>query len=224
MELEKKFKNKLNFVLQEEEFNIEEDEAGFLFKKKYKLGEKVIFFETSKKTKISFRVRISLWMTNQPVQNIHSLVNEKIGRSPVLSFPMSFLSKRLNKEEANFERSKFNGTLGSIVSEESLSQYIINLKSCLSTLILPFFAEFSDQESFNKWLNEPIISGGYNYEIEPVWKDAVNSLIISKLVCSSDFDKLYNKWIDQELPKGPNFDTREELIRLKEILSTDQLA
>ncbi len=224
MELEEKFRNELNSVLLKEGFNLEVDESGYLFKKKYKLGEKVIFFEVSKKTKISFRVGLSVRVTNLPVQKIHSLVNTKNGEKSIISYRLSQLTKRYGDKDLNFERRKFNGTLGSVVSEESLSQYIINLKSCLRTLILPFFIEFNDQESFNKWLNEPIISGGYNFEIEPVWKDAINSLIISKLVCSSDFDKLYNVWIDQELPKGPGFDTREELIQLKEILSTGQLA
>lgn len=224
MELEEKFKNDLISVLQEEGFNLEVDEAGLLFKKNYKLGEKVIFFEILKKTNDYFRVRISLKITNLPVQKIHSLVNERIASAPLFSYPLSFLSKKIGKENENFERKKFNGTLGGVVTEESLSQYIINLKSCLRTLILPFFAEFNDQESFNKWLNEPIISGDYNFEIGPIWKDVISSMIISKLVCSPDFDKLYKIWIDQELPKGPGFDTREELIQLKEILSTDQLA
>jgi hypothetical protein len=221
MELEDTFENELSYILKEEGFNLRKDEGGFIAVNRYKLGEKVIFFETLKKRQDSFRVRISLWITNEPVQKIHSLVNDRTGSSPVVSFPMSFISKRLNKEDTNFERKKFNGTLGSVVSVESLSQYTANLKLCLRTLILPFFDEFNDQESFNKWLNEPILSGEYKYEIEPIWKDAINSIIISKLICSSNFNKLHQKWLEQDLPKGPRFDTRKELIQLKEILSAD---
>jgi len=221
MKIEDKFEDELSFIFSKEGFNIKKDKAGFIAINKYKLGEKVVFLETIKKTQTSFAVRIVLWITNEPIQKIHSLVNKRTGSSPVVSFPMSFLAKRLDKVDANFERKKFKGTLGDIVSTESIAQYAANLKLCLRTFILPFFDEFNDQESFNTWLNEPIISGEYKFDIEPIWRDALNSIIVSKLSCSSNFDKLYQKWLEQDLPKGPKFDTRKELIQLKEILSTD---
>lgn len=222
MNIEELFERKLDALLSEVEFKVRKDEAGFIASKKYLLGEKIIFFEISKKSSTEFRVRISLWITNQPVQKIHSLVNERIASTPFLSYPISFLSKKLDKENENFERKKFDGLLGNAVSKESLSQYMVNFESCLKSLILPFLENFIDQSSFDKWLNEPVLDGKYNFETDPIWKDAINSLIVSRLVCSKDFNALYQIWLDQKLPKGDSFDTREELIQIQEILSSDQ--
>ena len=204
----------------EDGFHFEKDEGGFLAVKNYKLGEKKIFFETSKKTKNSFSVGISVRVTNHPVEKIHSLVNTKNASKSFISLRLSQLTSILNNRDADFERKKFNGVLGSMVSIESMNLYKTNLKSCLKVLILPFFNFFNNQESFYNWLNQPILEDNYNFETAPVWKDAINSLIVSKLVCSEDMNKLYQKWLNQKLPKGQGFDTREELIQLKEILNS----
>lgn len=221
MKIEEIYKSKLIELLSEQDYEVRESESGYVAVKNYLLGERLIFFEVSKKTKSEFRVRISLSITNLPVRRIHCLVNERIANSPIITYPMSFLSKKLNKVNENFEMQKYNGILGSVVSEEALPQYILNLRSCLRELILPFFEKFEDQAAFYNWLVKPVLDGRYNFDSEPVWKDALSSLIIAKLVGSGRMEELYQKWLELELPKGPGFDTREELIKLKDILDEE---
>lgn len=221
MRIEEIYKGKLIETLSEAGYEVKESESGYVAVSNYLLGERIIFFEVSKKTKSEFRVRISLSITNLPVQRIHCLVNERIAKSPIITYPMSYLSKKLNMVSENFEIQKYNGITGSVVSEEALFQYIFNLRRCLIKLILPFFEKFEDQSAFYNWLVKPVLDGRYNFESEPVWKDAISSLIIAKLVGSKRMEELYQKWLEQELPKGPGFDTREEIIKLKDILDKE---
>ncbi len=221
MKLEDLFKTELSLILKEDGFVLEEDGGGYQAVKNYRLGKKIIFFELSNKGGVSFKVGISVKISNLPVQRIQSLVNSKNAVKSVVSLRLDQLARRFNNRDANFERKIFNGQFGNLITSESLIQYIINFKLCFKVLISPFFDIFFDQESFNEWLNDAVLDGRYNFESEPVWKDAISSLIIAKLVGSKRMEELYQKWLEQELPKGPGFDTREELIKLKDILDEE---
>lgn len=224
MKLADLFKSEISLVLSEVGFLLKEDGGGYLAVKDYELGDKIIFFEVSKKEKDSFRVGISIRVTNIAVQKIYSIVNSKNASKSTLSFRLSHLASRYNKRELNFERKKFDGISGDVVSKELLPRYINNLKSCLQELISPFFDRFTNQNSFHEWLNIPVLDGHYNFDIGATWKDAISSVIIAKLVCSDEIAQLYKIWLNQDLPKGMGFDTRSELLELKKVLSLDQLA
>ena len=218
MTLEESFIIKLNAILNVENFSVKKIEGGFLAVRKYELGEQSIFFESGKKWDGKFAVDINLWLTNEPVQNICALVNNRISEIPVIVKRLSFLTKEMNNGYINFERVKFNDNYGKYISNETLEQYGINLKICLKSLIIPFFKKFSNQNSFDNYINQPLLDGNYDFEFRPIWKEAIISLIVAKLVSSKDFHFVEKIWFNQDFPKGVGFDTKMELIKLKEIL------
>ena len=215
-ELRKKFRTNLEKLFIETGFEIMESDSGIIAKKEYELGEKIIFFEIINRGNY-LKVNISVWLTDLPVQKIHSLINEINAKKAIISLRLSFLAKKMNKKDANFERLKFNGALGSTVSEESMSIYISNLEKCLKELIFPFFSLFTNQHSIDSWLNKPILENKYDYEKEPVWKDAINSLIVAKLVNNKNFEQIFNKWMSIDLP----FNTKNEIEKLRDILENE---
>jgi hypothetical protein len=218
MKLAEKYKINLKDTLSEWQYEITENDAGYMAVSDYLFGERRIFFEVNNHSKNEFTVRISIGVTNLPVQNIHSLVNERISQVPIIVYRISFLSKKLNMNEEDFERKMFNGIPGYWVSEASMNQYFINLEKCLKNFIFPFFNNFVEQESFYNWVVTPILNNEYNFEIQPVWKDAITSMILTKFVNPQNLDTLYDKWLSNDLLKGPYLDTRKELIKIREIL------
>lgn len=221
MELEELFKKELEAVLTKENFLVRNEKGGFFAVKKYELGEQILFFEIGKNRGDYFYVDINVWLTNEPVQKIHSLVNSINASKPPISLRLSFLSKEMNNRNANFERKKFNGRFGKYISLETLEQYRINLEECLKNLILPFFQKFKNQNSFDNYINSSVLSGDYDFETSPIWKDAITSVIVAKLVGSKDLKSLFEIWFNQDLPKGIGFDTKEELLQLQEIFSSN---
>ena len=218
MTLEELFIVELNTVLNVVNFTVKKSKAGFLAVRKYELGEQTIFFEMGKNRGEYFYIDINLWITNLPVQRIYSLVNSINSQKPIIVKRLSFLTKEINNGYENFERVKFNGRYGKYISKETLEQYRINLKECLETLIIPFFKKFSNQNSFDDYINRPLLNGNYDFEFRPIWKEAIISLIVAKLVSSKDFHFLEKIWFNQNFQKGVGFDTKMELIKLKEIL------
>ncbi|MDO6852109.1 hypothetical protein Q4599_00850 [Cellulophaga lytica] len=219
MTLEDLFLLELNTVLNVENFILKKDGGGYFAVRKYELGEQIIFFETGKKWDGYFSVDIKVQLTNEPVQKIHSIVNNRNAPNAPISLRLSFLSKKMNNRDANFERKKFNGRFGKYISLETLEQYRINLEECLKNLILPFFQKFENQNSFDNYINSPVLSGDYDFETSPIWKDAITSVIVAKLIDSKDLKSLFKIWFNQDLQKGVGFDTRMELTKLKEILN-----
>lgn len=181
-------------------------------------AQKNIYLEISPRTKSSFSIGINTNISHQLVEETHALINKRFNKKSIISLRLSFLIKAMNLAEDNFERVKFNGVYGNIYSLETSDMYFENLENCLNKIIIPFFDKFENFESLNDWINKPILEGTYDFETKPIWKDAINGLIIAKL-SSNEFEKLYDILISKKLPKTTLFDTRADLKKLHKILS-----
>jgi hypothetical protein len=101
---------------------------------------------------------------------------------------------------------------------DELNTAVVNLKFFMHEIGLPFFERFKTLSDFDKWFNEPVLNGGYNFQTGQNWNDSLSGLIAAKLNSNLRYEEIYNIWMQKMAEKGNETQTIKELETTKHFL------
>lgn len=115
-----------------------------------------------------------------------------------------------------YERPEFK-ILGYIIKDEdTLQKSIISFKSFMTEIGFAFFDRFKTLADFDKWFNEPVLNGTYDFKRGNILNFAVEGLVAAKLNKNPNYDQLYDIWMRSI---SPDFTEALQIVKsLKEYL------
>ncbi|HEY9005391.1 MAG TPA: hypothetical protein VIM75_04610, partial [Ohtaekwangia sp.] len=91
--------------------------------------------------------------------------------------------------------------LGYIVKdEEGLRNSIDNFRFFMNEVGFPFFNRFNSLVDFDKWFNEPVLNGTYDFKRGNILNFSVEGLVAAKLNENPHYEDIYKTWIKSISP------------------------
>lgn len=105
-----------------------------------------------------------------------------------------------------------------IKSSDELDSAVEKFKVFMREIGFPFFEKFNAISDLDKWLNEQIINGTYNFQTGANSRDSIGGLIAAKLNNNPKYEEIYNIWMQKMAEKGNETKTIKELESTKHFL------
>jgi len=123
---------------------------------------------------------------------------------PVIGAHVRDITNNYSKEYLNWI-SKDDGSgdlLHMICDEKSMNRYMDYFKRFMEEVGIGFINSFESIEGYDKWFNFPYYQNDYTFKPygelnhRPIW-----GLIAAKLSSNPDYERIYQYWLEQDLPQ-----------------------
>lgn len=157
-------------------------------------GFNKIFFDIIKVSENQISVLCNFWVRDNQIQNIRGKIVPKRAKldKPTIIINTKHLLSLLNKNELDFESN--NGHLINLQSSSQINSWLDKILSFMKSAGLPFFSSFNNVKDFDRWFNEPVISGTYNFKTGLLWNDSISGLVAAKLSNNPNYQVIYDTW------------------------------
>ena len=177
--------------------------SGFKFLKSRKIVERKtevgfdqIFFDMDKSYDFTYSNLCKLRIRHNNIQKIKYEVDNYHDKntSTVLTNIFSFTTI-INKPDIDFE--KQGGHLINFEDKASIDKWFVGFTRFMNEAGFAFFDSLRSEADFDKWFNEPVLNGSYDFSKGMVWNDSVSGLVAAKLVKNPEYETLYKIWCEK---------------------------
>ncbi|MDJ1501162.1 hypothetical protein [Xanthocytophaga agilis] len=93
-----------------------------------------------------------------------------------------------------------------------LSKTVSEIEQLFIEVIFPFFDQYQTIPDLDKWFNQPILDGTYDFFRSATWNDSIQGLIVAKLNHNPQYERLYQLWLKNIHP-----DKKQEIDMIKAV-------
>jgi len=208
-ELREKFLRELSKILSEEGFAFLSDSDSFV-KENGNIRKKIFVDIITRLDRIT--VSFDLRVKSLPIEDIKKLTREKPRKDSETVLVTDHYLLLLNgiKEDISPWRV--------IKNSEELDKAIEKFKVFIREIGSPFFEKFKALSDFDKWFNEPVVNGEYNFQTGANSRDSIGGLIAAKLTNNPKYEEIFTIWMQKMEAKGNETKVIKELQTTKHYL------
>jgi hypothetical protein len=108
---------------------------------------------------------------------------------------------------------------GYLVDDEiSLNSSLKNFKNFMNEIGFSFFDKFKTVKDFDRWFNEPLLNESLDFARINMSSWAIEGIIAAKFANETNYERIYNAWIQKLIEDGRYNKTIENLKSLKSYL------
>lgn len=168
-----------------------------IVERKTEIGFDQIFFDMDKSYDFTYSNLCKLWIRNNKIQEVKGMIvpkRAKLDKPTVITNIFSY-SISIDRQELDFE--KQGGHLINFEDTASIDKWFKGFTRFMDEAGFDFFDSLRSEADFDRWFNEPVLNGSYDFEKGMVWNDSVSGLVAAKLVKNPEYETLYKIWCEK---------------------------
>lgn len=211
-----KFYEQLGMILKPYEFKVLKGRSIAIRKTIY--GFNQIFFDMIKSYDFTYSNICNLRIRNDKIQEIKYKVDPYHDKntSTILTSIISY-TKQIERDDLEFELNRGNEI--NFEEKVSIDKWFKGFTKFMNEAGFAFFDSFKIDADFDRWFNEPVLNGTYDFSKGMLWNDSISGLIAAKLVDNPGYEDLYLMW-KRELIKANEDKVVDELEKMKHYLDS----
>jgi hypothetical protein len=162
-----------------------------------RIGFNQIFFDMDKSYDFTYSNLCKFWIRNDKIQEIKGKIVPKranVDKPTVITSIIAY-TKHIGRDDLEFELNRGNEI--NFEDKASIDKWFKGFTRFMNEVGFAFFDSFQTDADFDKWFNEPVINGTYDFSKGMIWNDSVSGLVAAKLVKNPAYETLYKIWCEK---------------------------
>jgi hypothetical protein len=148
------------------------------------------------------------------IESLKNKVKEKVLSDPdTVMTNYYLLAKKYNLNDPIYNKQRHI-----VKNSDDLKSILLGFTTFMDIVGFIFFNQFENIRDFDRWFNEPVLNGEYNFQTGQNWNDSLGGLISAKLSNNPKYEDIFAVWMQKMEEKGNETKVIRELQATKHYL------